>query len=381
MRRPRFGLLLSLGVLVALLVSAHHYFAVRLVHDTALPAPWASIGDGAIALGAAAIFFHPLIQLRGGPVLGRILAWPTYLWLAACFYLLLGLGASDLGLFAAGLRGIDVARVRALSVLGATLALLAFGFWTATRGPALRRVEVAIDDWPRALDGYRIVQLSDLHFGSLIRRDFAEHLVERCAALAPDLIAVTGDLVDGSVEDLRREVEPLSRLRARDGVYFVTGNHDHYSGAESWVRRVRELGIEVLRNRRVSITRGDARFDLAGIDDYSSRRRSAVDGSDLREALNDKSDTAPVVLLAHDPRSFTRAREHDVALQISGHTHGGQMWPFGLFVRLQTEYVAGLYRRGRSQLYVSRGTGFWGPPVRLFARAEITELVLRSGQM
>jgi uncharacterized protein len=160
-------------------------------------------------------------------------------------------------------------------------------------------------------------------------------------------------------------------------VYFVTGNHDHYSGAERWVQRLEELGIAVLRNRRVTIDRSGARIELAGVDDVSSRRLDASGGYNMEAALAGWDRSTPLVLLSHHPATFDEAQARGVHLQLSGHTHGGQLWPFNFMVRLQTRYVAGVYRRGRSQLYVSRGTGFWGPPMRVLAPAEITEIVLR----
>jgi predicted MPP superfamily phosphohydrolase len=253
----------------------------------------------------------------------------------------------------------------------------ALGVISVLRTPRVKRVEIALEGWPAALDGYRIVQISDVHIGPTLRRAFAARIVERCNALAADVIAITGDLVDGSVRALHDEVAPFAELRARDGVFFVTGNHDHYSGAERWVQRVRQLGIEVLRNRRVLIERAGASFELAGVDDISSRRFGDGRGYDPEAAFADRDANAPLVLLAHDPRTFEHVRDRGVVLQLSGHTHGGQMWPFAWMVRLQTRYVAGLYRSGRAQLYVSRGTGYWGPPMRVFAPAEITELRLR----
>jgi predicted MPP superfamily phosphohydrolase len=241
--------------------------------------------------------------------------------------------------------------------------------------PAVRRVEIALARWPRAFDGFRIVQISDIHIGPLLGRGFARALSERVNALAPDLVAVTGDLVDGPVESLREEVAPFAELRGRHGVFFVTGNHDVYSGGEPWVEHVRALGMRPLRNERIAIG-GDAGFDLAGVDDH---RGDWMHGSseDLGAALAGRDPSRPVVLLAHDPGSFRRASAEGVDLQLSGHTHGGQIWPFNFLVRLAVPWVAGLHRVGSSLLYVSRGSGFWGPPMRLLAPAEITELVLR----
>jgi hypothetical protein len=196
--------------------------------------------------------------------------------------------------------------------------------------------------------------------------------------MRPDLVAVTGDLVDGSVAHLANEVAPFRELRARHGVFFVTGNHDYYSGADDWVAMARSLGMRVLRNERVTIGEAGAAFELAGVEDHHARLVSETHAEDLPRALEGRDPARPVVLLAHDPSTFKRASALGVDLQLSGHTHGGQIFPFGLLVRLAVPFVAGLYERGGSLLYVSRGTGFWGPPMRLLAPAEITELVIRA---
>jgi predicted MPP superfamily phosphohydrolase len=348
-----------------------------LVRDTALPAPWSGYATWTIATLAVLLFVQPVAARRFGPRVGGVLGWPAFVWLGASFYLLVGLWTSDTALSLAGLHGTGVARLRAEGLCALVGVILLYGMRAATMPPAVKTVEVRLSGWPAALDGYRLVQISDIHIGSMIGRRFAERLVARCNALAPDLVAITGDLVDGSVRALSHAVEPFAELRARDGVYFVTGNHDHYSGAERWVQKVADLGIEVLRNRRVTIERAQAKFDLAGVDDLSSSRLEAGRGHDIEAALAGWNQRAPLLLLAHNPQTFDQAHPRGVSLQLSGHTHGGQLWPFGWLVRLQTRYIAGLYRRGRSTLYVSRGTGYWGPPIRVLAPAEITELVLR----
>lgn len=383
MRRWPLGLFIFLGVVLAIVASAHAYFIRRLVLDTELGQPWAGLCTTAIVLGACLLFAHPIAErrLRLPPRSAAILGWPAYLWLGASFYLLVGLGLSDLVLALSSLFGhTPDLRQRACVVLGLVGAIVLFGVWNALiRGPQVKRVELKPMGWPRALDGYRIVQISDIHIGTLLGAGFARRVTELCNRLRPDLIAITGDLVDGSVANLADRVAPFAGLSAACGVYFVTGNHDHYSGADGWSGKLQQFGFQGLRNRHVRIERGASAFVLAGVDDYSSRRRAATGATDIERALEGRDRAHPVVLLAHDPRSFEQARTCGIALQLSGHTHAGQIWPFGLLVRLQTRHVAGAYRTGDAQLYVNRGTGFWGPPLRVFAPGEVTELVLRGG--
>jgi hypothetical protein len=343
----------------------------------------------AVSLLGASLVLQPVLERRAPLGLARALAWPSYVWMGALFLLLCLTHASDALLWllgAAAPGGADGARapaqLRALAVLGAGALATGAGLRGALAGPRLRRLELSLARWPAALDGFRIVQISDIHVGPLLGRAFARELVERVNALRPDLIALTGDLVDGHVARLRSEVTPFAGLRARHGSFFVTGNHDWYSGAEAWVGVVRELGLRPLRNERVEIRAGGAAFDLAGVDDH---RGDWLHGSpcDLERALAGRDPARAVVLLAHDPTTFAAASRRGVDLQLSGHTHGGQIWPFRYLVRLAVPFVEGLHRRGASLLYVSRGTGFWGPPLRLLAPAEITELTLRcaSGTM
>src|SRR5262249_20380248 len=229
---------------------------------------------------------------------------------------------------------------------------------------------------PRSLAGYRIAQITDLHVGPTIGRAYLEDIVQRVNALEPDLVAVTGDLVDGSVEQLGPHVEPIAQLRAPDGVFFVTGNHEYFvRGLEKWLDFLRARGVRVLRNERVSI-RGSHGFDLVGIDDLTAKSYGRGHGADLERALAGRQHDKPVVLLAHQPRQVKDAVAHGVDLQLSGHTHGGQIFPFSLLVRLFEPFLAGGFKLGQTQLYVSRGTGYWGPPMRLGAPSEITLIEL-----
>lgn len=378
--RSILGVIVALCIFVGVLLWAHAYFAQRLLVDPQLPDPWQGVGAYLLLALGASIIVNPIVDRYRGPKVARPIAWVAYVWMGAAFYLLLGLWASDLLLLAAGLDSLAVQRARALAVAGFTVGLVVLGMVGALRPAAIKRVALNLPGWPPALDGYRVLQISDIHIGSLLQRGYAERLVARCNAQRPDLLAITGDLIDGDATLLREQTAPFAGLRARDGVFFITGNHEYFSGEGAWARRVTELGIRVLRNERIAIARDGGSFDLAGVDDYGSRRRfPGSRGFDLDAALAGWQPSTPLILLSHDPRAFDKARARGVQLQLSGHTHDGQMWPFRYLVRLQTRYLAGLYRDGPSALYVSRGTGFWGPPLRILAPAEITELTLRSG--
>jgi predicted MPP superfamily phosphohydrolase len=210
-------------------------------------------------------------------------------------------------------------------------------------------------------------------------KSWLTRIVEQVNALEPDAVVITGDLVDGSVRRLREHVAPLSELRAKHGVYFVTGNHEYYSGVDAWLTELTRLGVRTLRNERVAIGDHDASFDLAGVDDWRAFGRGH--GRDLARAVAGRDARRELVLLAHQPKQAREAAHHGVGLQLSGHTHGGQIFPWNLFVRLEQPFVAGLARLGDTQIYVSRGTGYWGPPMRVAAPAEITLLTLLAPEV
>ena len=372
-------------VAVALLFLAgmHYYVWARLVRDPQLPAGTARLASSLIATMALVLpATLVLSRTRGAP---GPMVWIAFLWMGVVFLLSAFLGLADAGRALAWVarklalpeapadpaRRVLLARALAVGVGGVVAGLSAVGVRSALAGVRIKDVPVRIPNLPPALAGLRLVQISDLHIGPLLHKEWVEGVVERVRALRPDLVAITGDLVDGTVDELREHVAPLARLaEAPRGVYFSTGNHEYYSGVDDWLRYLPTLGIRPLANQRVEVAPG---LDVAGIHDPTGRGRYAPD---LPAALDGRDANRPVVLLAHQPRQFREAARHGVSLTLSGHTHGGQIWPFSWLVALVQPYIAGLHRLGEAQLYVSRGTGFWGPPMRVFAPAEITLLRL-----
>jgi predicted MPP superfamily phosphohydrolase/membrane protein implicated in regulation of membrane protease activity len=277
-------------------------------------------------------------------------------------------------LLAAPSRRLFVSRVVAGAAAAAAVGTVGYGTYGVLRGPGVKRVTVPLAKLPRAAHGYRIAVVSDIHLSPVLGRGFAQKVVDTINSTQPDLIAVVGDLVDGSVKDLGPAAAPLARLKARHGSFFVTGNHEYFSGAEQWVDEVRRLGLRPLENDRTEL----AWFDLAGVNDIAGE--SEGQGPDFAKALGDRDTARACVLLAHQPVQIHDAVDHGVDLQLSGHTHGGQLWPGNLIAGAANPTLAGLERYGDTQLYVSRGAGAWGPPTRVGAPSDITVIELASRQ-
>ncbi|MCC6807292.1 MAG: metallophosphoesterase [Deltaproteobacteria bacterium] len=371
-----------LAVILGLTVGLHWFLWARLVRDPGWGEPW-SRALGWLFLGLGVLIPVALILGRfiDGPV-ARVLSWTAFGWMGAMFYLFLVVLLAEIVRWPLFLNAQDAdrraffGRLLALVGGGGALVLSAAAVSQALRALHVKKIEVTLERLPPAFDGLRIAQLTDIHVGPTIRRAFVEEMVAKTNALTPDIIAITGDLMDGSVAQLREHVAPLADLKAKHGVFFVTGNHEYYSGVDEWIAEVQRLGIRVLRNERVAIGEG---FELAGIDDYTAHQFGNGHGSDLPRALAGRDPAHELVLMAHQPRSAKEAASFGVGLQLSGHTHAGQIWPWRYAVKLQSPWVEGLYREGAMQLYVSPGTGYWGPPMRLGTQAEITEITLRSG--
>jgi predicted MPP superfamily phosphohydrolase len=265
-----------------------------------------------------------------------------------------------------------------LCIVGLTAAATGYGFYEARRRATIEHVDVPLAHLPPEFDGFRIVQFTDLHIGATIKRGFVEGIVEQLLELKGDLVAFTGDLADGSVPWLRNDVAPLREVEGEYGKFFITGNHEYYSGVEPWVREATNLGFDVLLNEHRIIQRGEGRVVLAGVTDYSGGDFIASHRSDPLKALEGAPEGLVHILLAHQPRSIHTSLKAGVDLQISGHTHGGQFFPWSHLATLNQPYIKGLHKHESSWIYVSRGTGYWGPPLRLGIPPEITVITLRK---
>ncbi len=375
-------------------VLGHLYLYRRLIHDTARRRTARLVGLCALLPPTLALTFRRPLQRALPPELADLVANASYVWMGSALCLVVALLGLDAARFLVGIiqrvrtRGAEapideerrrfVARTVAGGALLAGGGTAAWGTWRAWSPPRITEQVVRIPRLPKALEGFSIVQLTDIHVGPFIRRKFMDELVNRTNALKPDLVAITGDLVDGDVPTLGESVAALGHLRSRYGSYFVTGNHDYYSGDEAWTAFLEDLGIDVLRNRSKRIGDAGGSFDLLGVDDWSGWRRRNRPGYDLDRALAGHDPDRAAVLLAHQPANFTEAAARGVDLQISGHTHGGQIFPATVVIGFLWEHSAGLYQHGDSQIFVSRGCGFWGPPMRVGSPPEIVKLVLTT---
>ncbi|THC42443.1 metallophosphoesterase [Massilia sp. Mn16-1_5] len=366
----------NLFVVLSLLVLLHVYIGIRLM--PALGLGWTGMLGGTVFLILSTVLVP--VGLLSSSLRRRRwseqLAWIGLLAMGLFSSLLVSTFVRELVLLVAAVAGAGGPALDYYSALAVPLVALGVtfvGFVNARRVARVKRVDVPIEGLPEALHGYSIAQISDIHVGPTIKRPYLNAIVNRVNALEADAIAVTGDLVDGSVQRLALHTQPLARLSAPDGAFFVTGNHEYYSGAEEWIAELRRLGLTVLLNQHVVRRRGEAALMIAGVADYTAHHFNPAHRSDPQlAAAGAPDDLAVKILLAHQPRSAPAAAEAGFDLQLSGHTHGGQFFPWNLFVPLQQPFVAGLHRVRRLWVYTSRGTGYWGPPKRFGAPSEIT---------
>ena len=364
-----------------LLLALHVYIGWRL--SPSLPWP-AAIALCAWLVASVLLVPRGFAHRRSGAAAARI-AWAGLLAMGSFSSLLvltvmrdiMLAGADAVARFAPALAWPGAAEATAIGVPVLALAFTVVGLYNARRRARVRHVDVPIDGLPEALRGFTIAQVTDLHVGPTIRKPYVDAVVDAVNALDADLIALTGDLVDGVVGELAAHTAPLRRLTARHGAFAVTGNHEYYSGVTAWVGELRRLGVNVLMNEHVVLDHDGAPLLLAGVTDFGAHHFHASHRSDPHAALAGAPAAATVrVLLAHQPATAPAARDAGFDVQLSGHTHGGQFFPWNHFVRFWQPFTAGLHRLGDLWVYVSRGTGYWGPPKRLGAPSEITRLRL-----
>ncbi|MGR0480760.1 MAG: metallophosphoesterase [Candidatus Electronema sp. V4] len=379
-----------IAVAGVILAGAHYYLWRCLVKDTGLSGKARRAGTAALVI----LFFLPLLPRlleRHLPYAYTFhISWLGYLWLGMLLlFFVFFLCADALKILALAARCLllrqcakpDPARWQQLSRLTVAAGLLvvltaaAFGVKKGAEPPAVHRVEIRLDKLPAAFKGFKIVQISDIHIGEMADAADLAETVAIVNRLQPDIVAITGDLVDGEAAQLRGELAPLEGLRAKEGVFFVTGNHEYYSGADDWLPEIKRLGVTVLANERREIRRGEDALVIAGVNDHKAGRFG--DPPDYERALGGIAPGRTVILLAHQPAAAKQAAAWQPDLVLSGHMHGGQIWPFKYFVLLQQPYIRGLYREGGTQLYVNQGTATWGPPMRVGTEKEITELILK----
>jgi uncharacterized protein len=395
---------MSISIFVAVFFSvlalAHGYVGRRIIGAAALKdwRRWAAWSVMAVMLLLPTITLFLVLNRAQGTMIDD-LSFAGYTLLGFFSLLLTGIALRDMLILVAGgvrrlagrfrlfpfrLPEVDRERRRFIihasniGVLGLSAATAGYGFFEARRRAVIEEVTVPLKGLPGAFDGFRIVQFTDLHVGPTLKRDFVERVVGQVLDTRADLIAFTGDLVDGAVSWLKDDVAPLASLAAPHGVYFVTGNHEYYSGAEAWIREADRLGFDVLMNEHRVLKKGGASLVLGGVTDYGAGDFIPAQASDAARAVAGAPGQTVKILLAHQPRSLFAAESVGFDLQLSGHTHGGQFFPWNYLAMMAQPYIKGLHVHGKITVYVSRGTGYWGPPLRLATPPEITLLTLRK---
>ena len=378
--------LLPVLVLSSLL---HLHVGARIVPDLAAFPMVQWLMGGSLLLSALAMPLGLIAGRVAKPPFADVLTWLGLLLMGLFSSLLVLTVLRDAALLLLWLVGVLftadlLVGFRYASALGVPLlAVLVtlLGFLNARRTAAVVRVDVPIKRLPAALHGFTVAQISDVHVGPTIGQHYLRRIVSRVNTLGADVVAITGDLVDGKVSELARHVAPLAELQSRHGTFFVTGNHEYYSGAHAWIIELRRLGLTVLINEHVVLRHGPTRADLvlAGVTDFNAHHFDEAHRSDPAAALRGAPLDAVRILLAHQPRSAVAAEQVGFDLQLSGHTHGGQFWPWNLFVRFQQPFTSGLRQLQGLWVYTSRGTGYWGPPKRFGAPSEITLVRLVLG--
>jgi uncharacterized protein len=373
--------LVFISIVAAILGLASFYVGSRFIASS----PWAADHAGVVWLSLALFvvlqFLGPYLYRVFPDHLNRlfVLHWVIYTTLGVFTCLFLYVLAAQFFVVSWNLlSGSNLAEPAGFTAaLAMVLVTVVAGFVQAVGGPRVYDIDVAIAHLPTPFDGFRIVQISDLHLGPTIGRKYTQKVARIADKLHADLVALTGDFADGSVAVLGPALEPIAEIQARHGLVFVPGNHEYYWGAASWIAYMKQLGATVLLNEHVLIERSGSALVIAGVTDYSAGHMLADHASDPQKAIRGAPAGAVKILLAHHPESWRQAADAGFDLQLSGHTHGGQFFPFSLLVHLTHRYTKGLHRHGKLWIYVSRGTGYWGPPLRFGVPAEIARITLR----
>lgn len=397
--------MIFLIVVLAVLGLIHGYVGLRIIPTLGLSTPWSVAVWVLVAVLALLSIAGPVLRFNG--IENRftdLISWIGYTSLG--FFILtltvvitrdlgwgLWLGGTKILAWITSLTGNEtettitdpskrqfVVTAMNLGLLTLTTSLSAYGYFQARRKPDVIEVDVPITNLQEGLDGFKIVQISDIHVGPTIKRDFVQQVTDQVNALKPDLVVLTGDLVDGSVSHLSNDVAPLINLRAPYGKFFITGNHEYYSGVEHWLQETERIGFTNLVNEYRLVDVKGAKLTVAGVTDLEAGRILPKHATDPQAALKGAPADSTKLLLAHQPNSIYSAEELGVDLQLSGHTHGGQFKPFNLVVARAHSYLAGLYNHKGTWVYVNRGTGYWGPPLRLGIPNEITVIRLTRGK-
>lgn len=401
MSQTEIRFLLFFLIVFGVIALGYAYVGWRLISPSGLGKGWKLVAWA----GILAMFLLPVTSVfldRSGYVeISSRLAWITYVSMGFFSFLFTFILLRDAGLSVAWLvqkayslftssdipvdsgtppdpgRRRMMIQAMNLGIIGVAAGLTAYGVYEARRRPAIKEIDVPVRGLPPSLDGFRIVQITDIHAGLTVRKNFVELIVEMTNSLNPDLIAFTGDMVDGSVDSLKNDVSPLAGLRAKHGVYFVTGNHEYYSGAREWVEEARRLGMNVLLNSHAVVNESGGKLLIAGVTDHSGGEFFEDHISDPALAVSGAPACDARILLAHQPRSLYKAMPLGFDLLLTGHTHGGQFFPWNFAATAGQPYLHGLHDHEGTWIYVSRGTGYWGPPVRLGSRSEITVVKLK----
>ncbi len=376
-----------------IVLSIHYYLWLRLIRDTGLSGLYKDIGTYSL-IAFTLSFPIALLADRILPLKYSFpLLWLSYLWLGVMmllFFLLFSIDIIKIVIYIfqkLTMAGEEIANPERrefvsglIASAASTIVLISSGIGVKNyySNAVVKKFNVSLKGLPEALKGFKIVQISDLHLGQMMTKKTLEQIVDQVNSLKPDLIAITGDLADGSTAKLLNEANPLKNLKAEKGIYFVTGNHEYYSGVENWTLAIEKMGIKVLNNENIKIRREDDYFYLAGVTDHEGKNFGQEHASDFKKALSGLENGKKKILLAHQPIAVQKASEYGTDLVLAGHTHGGQIWPFNYFVYLQQPYLKGFYDYNGTKLYVNQGTGCWGPPVRLGSKNEITQIILNA---